>query len=278
MARLFALSRDHLDSSHPTSCLEDHVRSFRKWAIETMPLRFQVPARYWYRRVRHRLEQELPIVTKLLPNSGTAIDIGANVGVYTYALSRLGLRVEAFEPLPTCARAIGAYRSKSVRVHEVALSSRSGEREIFVPRDSNVMRTALASFSRPSGVCETVRVSVRQLDEYAFSDVVFIKIDVEGHELEVLRGASATIAKSHPLLLVEIEQRHLAFPMENVFAELSAYGYAGFFLYESRMHELSEFSYKRHQEPFLDNVSGGTYANNFIFLHEQSLHYRHPNW
>jgi FkbM family methyltransferase len=252
--------------------------SLREWAIDNIPLRYQVPLRYWYRRVRRRLERELPIVCGLVPSDGVAIDVGANNGAYTYALSRLGTRVEAFEPVPACARNLEAFRSSNVRVHAVALSSRSGEREMFVPRAPGVTHTALASFSKPDGTSEAFRVPTRRLDEYAFTGVSFIKIDVEGHELEVVKGATETIAASHPLLLIEIEQRHLKVPMEDVFRELSNLRYAGFFLFDGRMNPIEAFSYKRHQEPFLDNVMADEYVNNFFFLHEQSPLRRRPNW
>jgi FkbM family methyltransferase len=234
--------------------------------------------RYWYRRARHRLERELPIVCDLIPDGGLAIDVGANNGAYTYALSKSGVRVEAFEPVPACVRNLEAFRSSNVRVHAVALSSRSGEQEMFVPRAPGVTHTALASFSKPDGTSEVFRVPVRRLDEYGFRSVSFIKIDVEGHELEVLNGASETISTSHPLLLIEIEQRHLTFPMEDVFRALSNLGYGGFFLFEGRMNPLKAFSYRRHQEPSLDNVMGDGYVNNFIFLHKQSPLRHRPSW
>ena len=52
-------------------------------------------------------------------------------------------------------------------------------------------------------------VQVRRLDEFGISKVDFIKIDVEGHELEVLKGGAATIEASRPILLIEIEDDNL---------------------------------------------------------------------
>ena len=251
---------------------------YREWAIGKIPLEYHVPLRYWYRRIRHRLDRELPIVCELVTAGQIAIDVGANNGVYTYALSRLGARVEAFEPVPDCARTLEAFRSSNVRVHEVALSSSSGEREIFVPRAPGVVHTALASFTRPEGAFETIRVPVRRLDEYTYRGVSFIKIDVEGHELDVLKGATETIATSYPLLLVEIEQRHLTVPMDEVFRAVLQLGYAGFFLFDGHINPLKAFSYRLHQEPFLDDVLSLGYVNNFIFVHEQSPLRRRPIW
>lgn len=256
----------------------DDTVSIKQRVIRRIPLRYQVPLRYWYRRARRRLERELPIVCELLPRNPLAIDVGANNGVYTYALSRLGARVEAFEPLPGCVQALKAFTSRQVRVHAVALSSYSGESEIYVPREAGVAHTGLASFRRPTGSYDTVCVPVRKLDEYAFRDVSFIKIDVEGHELDVLKGAAETIAAFHPLLLVEVEQRHLSVPMGRVFDRFAALDYSGFVLLDGQVKPLRAFSYERHQEPFLQDVEGGKYVNNFIFLHERSPLRRRPDW
>lgn len=261
-----------------SNVIGDQNVTLKQWMIGRIPLRHQVPLRYWYRRIRRRLERELPIVCDLLPGRPLVIDVGANNGVYTYALSKIGAQVEAFEPLPGCVRALEAFESSQVNVHAVALSSYSGESEIFVPRKNGVTHTGLASFRRPAGNYETVPVPVRRLDEYGFRNVSFMKIDVEGHELEVLKGAASTIATSHPLLLVEVEQRHLSVPMEQVFDAFGRLGYTGFVFLDGRMRPLTAFSYERHQKPFLDDVEGPEYVNNFVFLHERSPLRQRPNW
>jgi len=220
----------------------------------------------------------LHIVRQLIPRGHVSLDVGANNGVYTYALAKLSRRVEAFEPVPDCARTIAAFGAPNVVVHEVALSSRNGTRELFVPRDPGVVHTGLASFTRPNGAFEAVRVSVRTLDDYSFDDVSFIKIDVEGHELDVLRGARETVARSSPILLIEVEQRHLSFPMDAVFHEVSRFGYRGFFVAGKHVSPLRTFSYKVHQEPFLHDVLSTEYVNNFIFVHENSRLRRTALW
>ena len=90
-----------------------------------------------------------------------------------------------------------------------------------------------------------------------------MKIDVEGHELEVLRGASRTIAKCQPNLLVEIEQRHLSEPMSTVFHYLEERGYQGFFVEDRALHPIAEFLPERHQQ--LENEYSPRYINNFLF-------------
>jgi FkbM family methyltransferase len=244
--------------------------SFKGWVLQQIPLRYHVPLSYWHRFITRRLEKELRIVTQLFGTGHRSVDVGANNGVYTYALARLCSQVEAFEPLPGCAGKLRAFQARNVQVHEVALSSGNGRRDLFVPVVSGVMHTAHASFTKPTGSCQTVSVPLCRLDDYRFDDVCFIKIDVEGHELDVLRGARATIVQFRPVLLVEVEQRHLSFPMELVFQEALRLGYKGFFVARGRLLPLEAFSYSLHQEPFLGNVLSSHYVNNFIFVHETS--------
>jgi FkbM family methyltransferase len=214
----------------------------------------------------------------LIPRGHTVVDVGANNGVYTYALAKFGAHVEAFEPLPECARAVAAFGSGNVRVHGVALSSTTGVKELFIPQTSGAVHTALASLTRPACAFESVRVPVRRLDDYYLNDVSFIKIDVEGHEIDVLKGAAETIARFHPLLLLEVEQRHLKVPMEQVFHEVSRLGYRGFFVLAGRVTALGSFSFERHQQPFLGNVNSSEYVHNFIFLHENTRLRARPSW
>jgi hypothetical protein len=59
-------------------------------------------------------------------------------------------------------------------------------------------------------------IKAKRLDDYDFSDVDLIKVDVEGHEESVLAGGMRTIEINRPVLIVEIEQRHIKKPIEEV--------------------------------------------------------------
>jgi FkbM family methyltransferase len=68
----------------------------------------------------------------------------------------------------------------------VALSSIKGKRELHIPIDGGRLATAMATFGAVQGEYKSTLVQVHVLDDYSFKNVAFIKIDVEGHELEVL--------------------------------------------------------------------------------------------
>src|SRR5262249_42138055 len=75
-----------------------------------------------------------------------------------------------------------------------------------------------------------LEVSTRRLDDYDFHAVTFIKIDVEGHEREVLEGGRETIVRERPLLQIEIEQRHHDDSIDSVFSLVAGLGYEAYYL------------------------------------------------
>jgi FkbM family methyltransferase len=238
----------------------------KKRFLGLVPVRYQLPLRFSYERLAGHLEPEMLLLEQLIGRKKRVIDVGANYGFYSYFLAKIGKSIEAFEPLPLCAASISAYRSPRINVHNVALSSKPGTLRLFTPIINGVPYPANSSFSVIAGPYESCEVPVRTLDEYSFDDVCLVKIDVEGHELEVLKGAAQTLRRERPVILVEIEQRHLQIPMNDVFAYLMAEEYSGFFLDSGRLRPLSEFVYDIHQLPFLEDVNNPTYVNNFLFL------------
>jgi FkbM family methyltransferase len=234
--------------------------------FELAPRRLRLPLRYHLMRLRRRLEPELAEVIRMLPRGRRAIDIGANHGVYSYALARVCSHVEAFEPQRACAETLEAWHHPNVHVHVAGLSDRAGSLELYVPRAGGVLATGYASFDKPDGDVERITVPVHRLDDFDFRDVAFIKIDVEGHEASVVAGATETLRRERPRLLVEIEQRHLAGrSIDEVFAQIQALGYDGSFLDGARWRPLAEFSVDRHQRAFIAGDAQAPYVNNFVF-------------
>lgn len=94
-----------------------------------------------------------------------------------------------------------------------------------------------------------------------------IKIDVEGHEAKVLSGALDTIKRNRPVLIIEIEQRHIHRPINEVFEMITNLNYKGFFLKKKKLLSIKDFSLNIDQKKFLkNNVPMKGYINNFIFL------------
>lgn len=238
---------------------------------DRLPPRWQVPVKHLFLKATGGLEAELDLLALLIGPGERALDIGANYGTYALTLARLGARVDLFEPNPAIAAVLAAWaRGKSgVAVHALALSDRSGTAELVIPGEGGVEHdssAALAGGAVASG--RRIAVPLAPLDSLAIRDAALIKIDVEGHEDAVLRGAAATIAASSPALIVEIEQRHIARPIAEAFADILAHDYRGWFLCGGALLPLARFDAAEHQ---CFGAAGRPYCNNFIFLAEARI-------
>lgn len=143
-----------------------------------------------------------------------AVDIGANVGLWTRIMAACFDRVTAFEPNPETLEAfwlnngapddflVGSIgRAEWVRGHKrlalnpVALGAEPGEVRLYTKRRST-------AFTRVKDDGDTP-VEQRTLDSFSLTDVDFIKIDVEGWEHNVVKGGVETIRKWRPVMIVE---------------------------------------------------------------------------
>jgi FkbM family methyltransferase len=242
-----------------------------------IPRPLRVPLHFTALRLAKRGEQAmLARISEICPATGRALDVGANHGLYTFALARLAERVDAFEPQEECVRnlrAFGKVFAPNLKVHNVALSDSMGTVELNVPwfegRLGRATLSGQASIDVRSDRSETVTVSAKRIDDFRFSDVGFVKIDVEGHEDRVIAGATETLERCRPILLIEIEQRHLASRrIEDVFARVENLRYRGGFHRRGVLSDLDEFDVKRDQAAFLDDadaVFDERYINMFIF-------------
>jgi FkbM family methyltransferase len=240
------------------------------WLVALAPTQHKTRVRYQWKALRGKLDRELPLARRLVRPGSIVADVGANSGLYAYAFGRSSA-VEAFEPLPEPARMLHALATTlpRIRVHQVALSRRSGTATLYVPRGHDDRPISeLARFTPVEGPHDTAVVPIRTLDEYTLGNLGLIKIDVEGHELSVVEGAHETIARERPVLLVEIEQRHLSTNITDTFAAFAALGYRGIFLdHHGRRHPIDAFRYERDQAPYLPHPIDERYVNNFLFIH-----------
>lgn len=234
------------------------------WLLSRVPTGPAVPIHYWGRALTGRLESEVHLVSKLVTPELLAVDVGANYGVYTYAMLIAGANVVAFEPLAECADALRRYGSRQngrLTVVETALSDHFGGATLHLPRDQSRLLTGFATLGPVSGRHENRSVDLRTLDSYELSGVRLIKIDVEGHEQSVIRGAQHTIIDNNlPSLVVEIEHERLGQPIADIFAYILSFGYGGWFLRGRQLLSIQEFRLER------DQPSKGARVHNFIFL------------
>jgi FkbM family methyltransferase len=191
-----------------------------------------------HRLLRCRFKSEAPSIRFLLqsPFAGrTLVDIGANRGVFSYYMSRsAGPRglVYAFEAQPELGPhlegVVQTFGLDNVRVVNQGLSSRPGVLRMRRPQAGS----GRASFDHGADDCvEELDVPVTTLDLYfegvEHEPIGFIKCDVEGHELEVFRGARRILSEDGPVLLFECH--HEEARDGRLFEFLKALGYDGVF-------------------------------------------------
>lgn len=239
---------------------------FVKIIKKIAPPSFHFSLHYHYQKIKGRLDPEMHYVNGLLVSRRRFIDVGANSGLYSYHFSANFKYVDAFEPIPEITFRLANSKKKNIKRHFCALSNTDGELQFYIPLHDGVLRSALASLEPREGPCERRIVKVKKLDDFKFDDVDLIKIDVEGHEFDVIDGATETIKKTYPILIVEIEQRHIDRPINDVFNLIFEIGYKGYFLQDGQLIDIKNFSYSRNQEPYINVVMDSRYINNFIFI------------
>ena len=215
------------------------------------------------------------LITSLVPPGRNAIDVGANRGVYAYWMSKRASVVDAFEPQPDLARYIRSARLRNVRVHEIALSDHAGVARLLVPSNDGLARLASpngadaveAQAEAELGATTELPVQMQTLDSLGLLDVGFLKIDVEGHELAVLRGANETIAKNRPVVFMESEARHADGAPANVIELMrDRHGYKrAAFVRRWKIVDLEEFDLQRDQLGLLPDFANPGYVSNFVF-------------
>ncbi len=238
---------------------------------------------FYYRALRYRYRvdpQEIQFLSKNLKRGEVAVDIGCHKGAYLYWMKRaVGAkgRVWGFEPQRKLYDYLQEHvgHKPGITIEHLGVSDQPGELSLQVPISKRGTSPG-ASFSAPNlGESRVEQVQVVTLDNY-FAEldqpIRFLKIDVEGHELSVLKGAQQILSQHHPTILMECENRHLAQgSVADVFGYLLDLGYQGQFFGGNGLQPLAEFDAAMHQQQGEGRFwEAAGYVNNFAF-HQPKL-------
>ena len=154
--------------------------------------------------------EELKLIRKHYNKSGIFVDIGANVGNHSIFVSKMigGPGVIAFEPgikqhSIFCVNIALNKLGDHIKLHRFGLSDKS---DVLAMNHGGAVNLGRARVT--DGLAGEI-VSLEVGDEVLGGESIsFIKIDVEGHELSVLRGLGAIIRTNHPKILIEVEQKN----------------------------------------------------------------------
>lgn len=224
------------------------------------------------------LEPEIRILPFLVSRDKAAVDVGANVGLYTHALLKLAKSVVSIEANPQMVRHLQNVYGHRATIINAAATNEKMQLTLRIP-NLGPRGTGLATVA-PQNDLSGNAVSEVAVPGIPLSEIVgdigpigFIKIDVEGHELAVLEGGVDVLRRDMPVILLEAEDRHRPSAVRTVTNFLSALGYRGFVIDGGQIKNLDLLDIERRQnigQSASDSLNTDKrpagYINNFIFI------------
>lgn len=219
------------------------------------------------RSINNNEEHELRLVKKFITPDTDSIDVGVYRGVYSYEMSKYSKMVHSFEPNPILFENIDKNLKKiikNINFHNCALSDKNDLVALKIPirnKDYNkknyeeYFQMGKASIHNKNKIdqFESFNIQSKKLDSFNFSNKIsFIKIDVEGHEKEVIKGSENTIRNNKPILLVEIEEKYTQQKITHTINYINSLGYSSFYFFNNELRSTN----------YLDDLNS---FNNFIF-------------
>lgn len=244
--------------------------------LQSVSMGWDIRSKAWW-------EPELGLIDAIIKPGETALDIGANYGLWSYHLAKaVGPtgRVYAFEPVPFTASAFRMV-ARMLKFDEVVLinkgcAEKSGQLRFTQPLQDNgriaaglVYRSERddtridpASISKNWTKTREIVCEVVAIDEYlpGLNNVALIKTDVEGADLWALQGARKTIERNKPVIVCEIHPAHLkafGITVVEMFSFFRDLGYEAYHLDGDKLRRAD-----------VDDV----YASNWIFVHPETKH------
>jgi len=232
------------------------------------------PAALWlehHRAVRGGCP-EFKLLPALALKSKHSIDVGANVGVLSRILAKHSRGVTAIEPNPELCSRMRRSEPKNVTVVQCAVGEAPGVARLKIPvgaskhlltGHASLLESAMTEFD------EYVEIDtpIRTIDEMGLSNIEFIKIDVEGFETEVLRGALNVLRSERPNLMIESETRHNPEAPSCVIDMLEPMGYRAFFLKNRKLYSWADYDAVKNG----GDLSNPNYVKDFFFVHVDRL-------
>lgn len=168
-------------------------------------------------RIREWGNTEFLIAMKYLQTFKTCLDIGGHVGLTTLRYSKYFKEVHLFEPVLHDYAKKNTVNNTNVTVYPYAVSDKKQKLKMYpnpantgrsiVDFDSPVSKNIIEkSFKSPDGKyhhVDPIQVESVTIDSYEFTDVSFIKIDVEGYNLPVIDGMKETLSQNSPVIQME---------------------------------------------------------------------------
>jgi FkbM family methyltransferase len=245
--------------------------SIKKFLGRNLPPSIGMPLR---NRIGGGHEVEMSILSHLVGGGGTIIDVGANRGTYAWPLSRMlspGQELILIEPqtnfVDYLCRAFK--KNTSVRVIPKAASAKNGRVQINVELNEHDEKSGAVSMENYYLKSISQEIETMTIDSLGLTKCSFIKIDIDGHELDCLLGATKTLRKSFPVLLIEIEFRMAEKKCIDTYKLLKDAGYIAYSYFGKQLNVVPEQLFN---SPRLNIHPDMSFRNNFVFLAPNHSH------
>ncbi|SHJ03793.1 FkbM family methyltransferase [Flavobacterium terrae] len=220
----------------------------------------------------YKCEPELLLIHRLLKDDSVFVDIGTNKGIYLYQAEKVIKKgtIYGFEPNTSLVNYIKPLFPK-VKLFPLAVSSTTGTSVLHIPKKGNGLQDTRASLEAMGDEVEKIEIETITLDDWAkqenVSKIDLVKIDVEGHELDTIKGCKAILETIKPTFIIEIELRHAKYQINEIFDFINGFGYEVFY-FDRKSLSLKSFEVSQmadfQKDEFLNDFN--RYINNFIFL------------
>lgn len=190
-------------------------------------------------------DKETNYLRNIIKSGQVCIDVGANFGWYTILFSKLVGEtgsVHAFEPIPHTFEIlesnINLNKCSNVFINNVALDESKGGKDLFLPDIGVSGSFKLHKYDKDYQV---IKARTRTLDDYVEENKIncidFIKADIEGAELSLLKGGRKTIMKNNPVIFLEIQNdstKRFGYEPSEIFSYLDDLNYAPYVVSEKK--------------------------------------------
>lgn len=230
----------------------------------------------WKNYNENNVEYEMLLLPYFLTPSSVFFDIGSNIGSFILIANKTVKQenIFAFEPIPMLMKRLKKLFPKT-NLYSLALSNIKTKTQFKIPTINHAKfltrGTLNTSFieNDESGF-ELLDVQTNTLDNFCIdkkiSKIDVIKIDVEGHEHEVIKGALQTFKSCMPILIIEIEQRHHKQDISIIINELKHIGYSCLY-FNSNTFQLTELNVDpKSLQDSSHFEKSRKYVHNFIFV------------
>ena len=214
---------------------------------------------YQAKRASRRGEPELELLQFVVPRGRNAIDGGAHKGIYSWYLSKLCREIYAFEPNPTMFNYLLKAVPGNVTCFKAALAKKTGKAHFNLPTSKGRFHHTQGSLLDATGPTghEVLEVEVHTIDQHDFQDVGFIKLDLEGAELDAILGADKLIERDRPVVLAEATGVGGS-SSEDLSQHMMKLGYVALVFQDNRLR-------------FFGKEASGQITHNCFFLPEEGL-------